>query len=726
VSEKRGAHFEGTAPEDAVQEATKQLEKRVALVIGNGAYEHASPLPNPINDARSMATKLTEVGFDVIEGVDLTYGAMAEQVRDFGRRAREAATTLLFYAGHGIQVDGRNFLVPIDAALEHESDVSLELIELQALLNQMAASDRTSLVFLDACRNNPLAKNLVRAMGMRSADVGSGLAATARTAGTFIAYATEPNHIAYDGDGAHGYFTEELLSRLATPGLEVTGLLRQVRVAVEERTQNKDRGTQIPWHQEALRGDFYFVPPSNAVDAPQPQSEKLSSSQDISFWKGEWEVQRDGQDLVALQAIADHAPPYFSSQARARIQQIEEEALKAPLDLKLAQNTKYWKTKDDGKDLYRIFVWLEGSEQDLSIIEKVVYTLHSSFKDPVREVIDRESCFELRTNGWGEFTMKAVVYFNNGRAPMPLSVDVKFKKKPKPSVEVDEPASSQARAYQISVGEGRNDRTVSLAISESIKDADYTPEMVLVPPGKFMMGAQHDEKFALEDEYPQHKVSIEYPLLVGKYAVTFDEWYHYVKETSSGGLMGFGNFGGPHKPRDQGWGRGKRPVINVSWEEATAYARWLSECTGKTYRLLSEAEWEYACRAGTTAPFSSGETISSDQANYNGNFSYGPGVKGEYRAQTVPVDRFAPNSFGLFQMHGNVWEWCADPWHKNYQGAPSDGSVWLDRSEERLRVLRGGSWGNGAQSLRSAMRVSYDKIIRNFGIGFRLSRTLTP
>ena len=128
--------------------------------------------------------------------------------------------------------------------------------------------------------------------------------------------------------------------------------------------------------------------------------------------------------------------------------------------------------------------------------------------------------------------------------------------------------------------------------------------------------------------------------------------------------------------RIEGWGRGKRPVINVNWDDAKAYVAWLSRKTGKTYRLLSEAEREYVTRAGTTTPFWWGSSISTSQANYDGNYTYGSGSKGEYRQKTMPVDSFQPNPWGLYQVHGNVWEWTEDCWNDSYNGAPTDGSAW--------------------------------------------------
>ena len=147
------------------------------------------------------------------------------------------------------------------------------------------------------------------------------------------------------------------------------------------------------------------------------------------------------------------------------------------------------------------------------------------------------------------------------------------------------------------------------------------------------------------------------------------------------------------RPADRGWGRGLRPVINVSWKQVAAYAQWLSEQTGKYYRLPSEAEWEYAARAGTSTPFWWGESINTDLANYDGNYSYDGGPEGEYRRQTMPVDRFDPNPWGLYQVHGNVWEWVQDCWNDSYDGAPDDGSAW-EQGDCGRRLLRGGSWFN--------------------------------
>ena len=237
------------------------------------------------------------------------------------------------------------------------------------------------------------------------------------------------------------------------------------------------------------------------------------------------------------------------------------------------------------------------------------------------------------------------------------------------------------------------------------------PEMVVVPPGVFWMGSNNES-----DGQPIHAVTINHQFAVSVYEATFSEWYYCIRQ---GGCRGY-------RPDDEGQGRGNRPVIRVSWEDAQAYVQWLSQETGKPYRLLSEAEWEYAARAGNTTPFHFGNTISTNQANYDGNYTYGSGKKGQYRAQTIPVGLLPPNKFGLHDMHGNVWEWVEDCWHSSYRRAPADGKAWIARGDCDLRVIRGGSWGDRSDLLRSAGRYRYVTGKRHYYVGFRVAMTLTP
>ena len=203
------------------------------------------------------------------------------------------------------------------------------------------------------------------------------------------------------------------------------------------------------------------------------------------------------------------------------------------------------------------------------------------------------------------------------------------------------------RAETLGVYPQTADKERALKPKDVFKECDACPQMVVVPPGRFMMGSPETEESHLDPEEPQHLVTFAQPFAVGAFAVTFDEWDACVAD---GGCDGY-------RPSDQGWGRGRRPVINVSWHDAKAYVEWLSRKTGRTYRLLSEAEREYAARAGTATPFWWGSSISTEQANYDGNVVYGGGPNGEYRQRTLSVESFQPNPCGLYQVHGNVLEW---------------------------------------------------------------------
>ena len=246
-----------------------------------------------------------------------------------------------------------------------------------------------------------------------------------------------------------------------------------------------------------------------------------------------------------------------------------------------------------------------------------------------------------------------------------------------------------------------------------LRDCDECPELAVVPAGEFLMGSPDSEKGRFSEEGPVHRVTIGEPFAVGVYEVTFEEWDACVRGGGCGG----------HRPYDERWGRGDRPVINVSWTDARSYVEWLSRRTGKRYRLLSESEWEYVARAGTRTPFHFGEVISTERANYDGRYTYGPGRTGPYRQKTVPVGSFPPNGFGLHEVHGNVSEWVQDCWNRSYERAPADGSAGETR-RCAYRGLRGGSWLNQPRFLRSAFRTRFLAGERRSIFGFRVARAL--
>jgi formylglycine-generating enzyme required for sulfatase activity len=228
------------------------------------------------------------------------------------------------------------------------------------------------------------------------------------------------------------------------------------------------------------------------------------------------------------------------------------------------------------------------------------------------------------------------------------------------------------------------------------------PEMVVIPPGSFRMGDLHGGGY--DSEKPIHHVRIDYDFAVGKFEVTFAQWDTCLV---SGGCRDY-------QPENDARGRGERPVINLSWGDAKAYVEWLGGRTGKDYRLLSEAEWEYVARAGTTTEYSWGNHFDPAKAHNSGN-------GGPFRA----VGSYEPNAFGLHDVHGNVWEWVEDCQHASYQGAPNDGSAWSKGGDCTHRVLRGGYWYGFPRSLRAAYRSSLRSGYRLSNLGFRVARTLS-
>ena len=268
----------------------------------------------------------------------------------------------------------------------------------------------------------------------------------------------------------------------------------------------------------------------------------------------------------------------------------------------------------------------------------------------------------------------------------------------------------QGKAWAEILEAERLEKQLADEVGKTFRDCFECPEMVVVPAGTFNMGSNASEKGRNDDEGPVHQVTISVPFAVGKYEVTFSEWDVCV---AAGGCGGY-------RLDDEGWGRGNRPVINVVWEDAYAFVHWLSSETGKQYRLLSESEWEYVARAGTTGSFNFGSKISKDLASYF-RFTFS-----NARIKTFPVGSFPPNRFGLHDMHGNVYEWVEDCWHENYVGAPVNGSVWMSGGDCNKRVLRGGSCLSKPRDLRAANRDGDGTGDRYKDVGFRVARTLTP
>ena len=578
-----------------------QAEKRVALVVGNAAYERVPKLINPANDARDMAAALKALGFEVVEGFDLNKAAFDRKVLDFAAAVEGASIGIFFYAGHGLQVAGQNYLAPVDAQLSTPTALDFELMKVEVIQRVMERSTKTNVLFLDACRDNPLGRNLVRSLGTRSAEVGKGLAQIEAGSGTLISFSTQPGAVAVDGKGRNSPYSEALIKHISSSNDDLNAVLISVRNDVMTATQD----AQVPWEHSALRGRLYFNQASPVSEAGKAAPIRLSEAAEA------WRAAEKTTSVPVLESfISRYNDTFYAVLARERIEELKK-----------------------------------GSAA-------------SKQSEPAKKNEERS----------------AMLQEGNAR-------------------EGAEAKSDKKRA--IAVG--------GMQPGSVFRDCEECPEMVVVPAGEFFMGSNEGGA----NEKPLHKVNIAKAFAVGKFEVTFAEWDACI---AAGGC--------PRSPEDKGWGRGRRPVINVSWDDVTKeYLPWLNRTTGKTYRLLTEAEWEYAARSSTRTTFSWGNDVGKNRANCSGCGSEWD------KKQTAPVGSFQPNAFGLHDMHGNVWEWVQDCYTKSYVGAPSDGSAVSDTAS-CPRVRRGGSWDDGPNALYPSGRLGNSPRSRFINLGFRVARTL--
>ena len=536
---------------------------RVALVVGNAAYAD-SPLKNPVNDARAMKGKLASLGFDVTAVENLKRRDIGRTISGFASRIRPGDEVVVFYAGHGLQVKGINYLPAVDADIQTEEDVALNSLNLNTLLDRLdEAKAGVKLLFLDACRNNPYARSFrSNARGLARMQDAPG--------GTLMHFATRPGSVAADGSGSNGLYTTELLRHIDQPGTPVEQMLKRVAAAVERES----KGQQEPWAEGSLKGDFYFKPgPGTQVAsvAPVPTGEPIQTDPEQEAW----DLAKRRDTVAAYQAYLNRYP-------------------------------------------------------------------QGRFADTARVALE-------------------------GLQPSPA---------PTP-----QPTQSTQAAPPPAVQPG-----------QAFKDCADCPEMVVIPAGSFTMGS--NEK---DTEKPPHSVNVR-SFALGKYEVTQQQW----KAVMGSNPSQFSSCGD------------NCPVEQVSWEDAQQFIQKLSQMLGKQYRLPSEAEWEYAARAGSTGRWSFGDDESAlgQYAWYSGNSN----------KQTHPVGQKQANAFGLYDMHGNVWEWVQDMGQDNYRGAPADGSAWEIVGKYGFRGLRGGSWDFSPSYLRSAFRGRRPPENQdNIGLGLRLA-----
>ncbi|MDD2387292.1 MAG: SUMF1/EgtB/PvdO family nonheme iron enzyme [Bacteroidales bacterium] len=633
-------------------------EKRIALIIGNATYS-SSPLKNPVNDANLIAKTLQELGFEVIKITNATLKQMQKAEIEFTNKIKQYDVALFYYAGHGIQVDGVNYLIPVDAVLNDKSEVKYEAFDISNINVAFAQNlGKMNIMILDACRNNPF-RSWARGGERGFKAIGN------QSAGTIIAFATKEGETAADGSGNNGLYTEKLVEQLKI-AQNINDVFKNTRQNVLKASNN----VQCPQEWDMTVGSFYFTirnADSKPTEANVSHTESTSSTatgsiQLISEISGKLYI-----DGVFYKEITAGSTSLFNN-------------IQSGLRIINIRGTSNWTEKVMVISNQTATVRAKNETGTIALYSEINGKLYVD--EVFNSTITKKSTTKIKNLTAGVHTLKI-----EGSQSWSEKVNV-----------------SSGQTTNITASPEISNYTTPVATSSNSNytesSSDVSIDMVFIKGGTFNMGSPSNEVQRGDDEY-QHSVTLS-DFYMGKYEVTFEQYDKFCDAT------------GRENPSDEGWGRDKRPVINVSWNDAVAYCEWFSKKSGKIYRLPTEAEWEYACRAGTTTPFNMGYNITTSQANCNGNYPYNNNTKGVYREKTMPVGSFAPNEWGLYDMHGNVDEWCSD-WYKGYPGSSG-----VTDCTGSYRVNRGGSWRDCARNCRGAARSNGTPDGRRSYYGFRL------
>ncbi|MBX2836189.1 MAG: SUMF1/EgtB/PvdO family nonheme iron enzyme [Gammaproteobacteria bacterium] len=685
-------------------------EKRLALVIGNSDYTNA-PLVNPINDAQDMASTLEGLGFDVILETNADRRSMGRAIRTFGKRLKQdKGVGLFYYAGHGVQVDNRNFLIPVDAPVEEADEIPYESVDVGSVLAKMeSAGNSLNVLILDACRNNPFPSDT------RTAS--RGLARVEAPVGSLVVYSTAPGKVAEDGEGRNGTFTSHLLKFLQEPNLTLTQTVRKTRAAVVKQTE----GRQVPWASSSLLTDYYLNPQENKSSST---SKFQAADVEVLFWQSAEKGNTSEDYLAYLQAFPEGQ---FSTLAESRMARLTSQP---SLD-----------TKDLGS------LTTSDTHEDTNVLAMVESGDQTAVQDP------RPSPGEVETRG--KFYVDAQP--SEARVRIMNIVDKYF-----PGIQLD-----YGKRYDVYVTHPGykpwrqtivfNADTEYLQVfmeSDKTPSADK-PRFVTVSGDVYRMGCSEGDSRCKQSEKPSRDVNVA-TFRISTTEITVGQFKKFVSATNyktdaeqnAGGFKGCyiwterkgisrsngtWQWSTEHNWRDPGYPQTDEfPVTCVSWNDARAYAKWLSRTSGKAYRLPTEAEWEYAARGGTQSMFSFGNSVSDTCSYANGaDRTVSPaGSKWSSRMKcsdgqwfSAPVATYRPNPFGLFDMHGNVWEWVVDNWAETLKAHPTDGGAYADGESDK-KVLRGGAWDGASSALRASSRSRGIQASRAAMTGFRVVESL--
>jgi formylglycine-generating enzyme required for sulfatase activity len=747
-------------------------QKRIALVMGNSAYQKVPPLPNPTNDAGAMSAMLKGAGFDVVDlKLDLKATEMRRALRDFSDNARNADVAIVYFAGHGVEIEGVNYLIPVDAVLERDIDAFDEAIPLDRILTVIEPAKQLRLVILDACRDNPFRRTMKHTLASRA--VGRGLVMVEPASpNTMIAYAAKAGSTAADGDDKNSPFTAALVKHLPRPGLDLRKAFGFVRDDVLKATRNR----QEPFVYGSLGGDDVALVP--AVVAPPPAAPpadpyaaarrdyelalqiNVPSAWDAfigkypsGFYTDLAKAQRD--KLVAAQtAASEEARLNAARKALEESRAAEAERARIAAQAKAAQDTRIAADKAKAAEDAKAAREREAFEKQKALDEAKAAEAARAKAAQEREALARQKALEeakaaeaarakAAAQAKAEETTRLAAALI---APPPRIGSVTKSEEPPLS------SNCSGAAPQLAALASRTARALSqpeecgLKARDAFRECADCPEMVMVPPGELLMGSNRndiDNGIAAANEGPQHKAIVRQAFAVGRFEVTRDQYAAFVKNSGyRGGERCFtfennipqerGNrsFLNPGFVQD-----GTHPAICVSWTDAKAYVEWLSRTTGKSYRLLSETEFEYVARAGTTSRygfgndpaeicnFANGADQSAKSAGLPGSTPY-MSCKDRYPF-TAPVGSYPANAFGLHDLIGNVWEWTEDCFASDYASAKPDSSARIEAGCS-AHTLRGGDWFSTEASLRPAARAKAGADARHDDIGFRVARTLAP
>jgi formylglycine-generating enzyme required for sulfatase activity len=666
----------------AVYAEAAHAEKRVALVIGNDRYVYlpeGEQLQKAVNDARSVGAVLKDIGFDVISGENLGRGALVGKLDELIQRLAPGDTAFFFFSGHGVALDGVNYILPADVpdvAAGQETRLKGEAIGEQYIISELNGRGvRVSVVVLDACRTNPFGRTGAKGIGGSK-----GLARPPQVQGTFSLYAASSGQAAldrlYDGDpDPNSVFSRVLAPMLAKPGVDLATLAFEVREEVARIAQKAGQAQRPAYYDETIGGRIYLAGAPQEKDAAKNPAKDLTGGGQPTLVVTEvtqaWGAVQNATSIAVIDDFIRQFGdvPVYGSLARARREELAKEA-----------------SKEAGREAAKVPP-KESAKTQVAVVGS-----------PMRSSAD----------------------------PCNGPVTVSF--------------PSRCAAPLTAVQER------GLKAKDTFRECDTCPEMVMLPAGSFTMGSPETEADRLPEEGPQHVVTIRVPFAVGRLHVTVDQFTAFAKETGRDADPKCWTYerGTFEERAERSWRNpgfaqgGSHPAVCLSWNDAKAYADWLAKKTGKPYRLMSEAEWEYAARGRTTPGayprfwFGDDDRTACRYANSADQKLRDAGLPKDWAfgacndgfAYTAPAGRYEPNAFGLSDIAGNAWQWTADCWHDTYEGAPADGSAWTDGSCSGGHVVRGGSWYTSPKFLRSAHRTRYPNAGNGFGL--RVARSIGP